>query len=117
MGIHLWTTGNPETGWCAGNQEGDSQASRALIEEALLIDRALVVSDPHRADHKINLAVTLDHLGQLSEQEGDFRSAFAFFEESLHLRRALFAEDPNDPDLPTEIADIERAFARVASQL
>jgi tetratricopeptide (TPR) repeat protein len=98
-------------------QQGDTQTARALLEDALEVDRLLVAADCYREHRDENLSTSLKRLGSLCEKEGEIRNARGLFEESLHLKRVLLAESPADVPLSRQISEVERSLSKLASLL
>jgi tetratricopeptide (TPR) repeat protein len=93
---------------------GKTRDALFFSQEALQIRRLLLKEESHRADLKRDISSSLRQLGDLFLETGDIRSAREFFKESLHLKRTLVTQNP-DPNLPNQIAALERVLARLTS--
>lgn len=74
---------------------GLSLLERRFWEAAIKIMRARIEAEPHNAERKEDLSVSLLRLGSLCKLEEDWQSARAFFEEALQVRRALAEDSPD----------------------
>jgi tetratricopeptide (TPR) repeat protein len=66
--------------------------------------RRSVEVEPHRADLRRDLSVSLRHLGGLARDAGRTEDAIGFFEESLAISRRLADVEPHRTDLQQELS-------------